>query len=70
MVLRAHLAHPPPSNIPRVRDFPCDPCARNAEYKWDMDILGARRRPAVNYTQARGLAVGKRREPAAAMPVA
>lgn len=26
-------------------------------------------RPAVNYIQARGLAVGKRREPAAAMPV-
>ncbi|KYN18475.1 hypothetical protein ALC57_09155, partial [Trachymyrmex cornetzi] len=37
----------------KVRDFPCDPCARNAEYKWDMDIPEAATRPAVNYTQRR-----------------
>ncbi|KYN34505.1 hypothetical protein ALC56_10992, partial [Trachymyrmex septentrionalis] len=37
----------------KVRDFPCDPYARNAEYKWDMDIPEAATRPAVNYTQRR-----------------
>ncbi|KYM83351.1 hypothetical protein ALC53_06082 [Atta colombica] len=37
----------------KVRDFPCDLCARNTEYKWDMDIPEAATRPAVNYTQCR-----------------
>ncbi|KYQ60504.1 hypothetical protein ALC60_00487 [Trachymyrmex zeteki] len=45
----------PASELPNnsVRDFPCDPCARNAEYKWDMDTPEAATRPTVNYTQRR-----------------